>query len=657
MKRALRSKALTLCLLLAALVAAAGQQQDGRVARVQGEVPPNLKLMQDALAKRQNIQLAPGKLKDSNDAAIQLLTSLITRTKGLTALIDAGVTPDQPPLIEAEWIDIKTKMAAAGLTAQETGPTQIANQALAAGTAGSTTATQPTQPAQANALTTTAAAGTPGPMAAPLAKLPTIQTAYQIGVSRLKKGNGFQGGCTIGSHGITSDAPVWDVTITLLLQPADGFTRYGPFVQANDSGVILVSLISVQPNALPLLVSGRRAYIGSVEQDALAPKFHFSSLSLNEVTDLLQSLKSSDAKIRAAFDDAGPKITIYQVLTPTGTGQSPGTIFTSVEDTLLGNNVVNHENVAQALLANAGKATQITQGNMTVQINPPTTVNYSAPKLAGDTPDQLEKLASALANMGATGTVTSKPAASPSGKATSETTSQAADKPFVIENDCFQISFTPGLQNGSVVPAASFRGRISYLPDTVPLAFKLSALGDISNNQNTPRRISGASDLTYLSKPFWRGWYATFGATGNYSFSQISNVGVSEWRTGGKFELQTPVQPFLPVRSGNDQKPTFTVLGGAVGGSPQKQTTYIVRGDFVYSLQPSAKFFIDLQGSTGHSNDGHFNGRNDFSFGSFTGRYAVYNDWDFIAKYQCGRLDPTYIKSCGWQTGFGMRTK
>src|ERR1700746_2670714 len=176
-------------------MAAAGQQQDARVTRVQTEIPVNLKMMQDALAKRQNIQLAPGKLKDSNDSAMQLLTSLITRTNGLTALINAGVTPDQPPLIEAEWIDIKTKMAAAGLTAQETGPTQIPNQGSptgpTSGAGGSTSGAQPSQTASTSALTSTAAAGTPG-ATSPIAQLPPISFAYEIGVSELPKGEGFQ---------------------------------------------------------------------------------------------------------------------------------------------------------------------------------------------------------------------------------------------------------------------------------------------------------------------------------------------------------------------------------------------------------------------------------------------------------------------------------
>jgi hypothetical protein len=148
------------------------------------------------------------------------------------------------------------------------------------------------------------------------------------------------------------------------------------------------------------------------------------------------------------------------------------------------------------------------------------------------------------------------------------------------------------------------------------------------------------------------------GATGESSYEQLAGIGVTEWRGGGKFELQTPVQKFFPVRGGNDQKPTLTIEAGGIGGStPNTNTNFVVRGDFVYTLQPDAKMFLDFRAAAGHSQDGRFAGRNDFSFGGITGRYTLYKDWDFIAKYQCGRQDPLYVKSCGWQTGFGIKTK
>jgi hypothetical protein len=186
----------------------------------------------------------------------------------------------------------------------------------------------------------------------------------------------------------------------------------------------------------------------------------------------------------------------------------------------------------------------------------------------------------------------------------------------------------------------------------------LSAEGETASDPAKPRRVAGNGDFTYLSKPFLGGWYVTLGATGDSSYAQMAGIGVTEWRGGGKFELQTPTQKFFPARGGNDQKPTLTIEAGGVGGSiPNTSTNFIVRGDFVYTLQPDAKIFLDFRAAAAHSQDGRFAGRNDFSFGGFTGRYTIYNDWDFIAKYECGRKDPLYVKSCGWQTGFGIKTK
>ncbi len=476
--------------------------------------------------------------------------------------------------------------------------------------------------------------------------------AYQIGVS-LIRGKGFQGGCTIGSGAITSDAAIWDVTVTLVAKQMPAFQTAGPFAQTNGKGLLVVPLITMDQNT-QLLLSGRKAYIGRAEQNVLAPKFHFRNLSLNEVTDLLQSLKANQTRVETAFGGAAPKITVYQILAPVSAGAFVSSYFNAVEERLLDNTEVNSTNLAGKLNANAGKDLVVTVdgANTKVHIAPLITLTFSPPQLVGDSVDELTKFASDLANLGTSGHLDfTKPKGS-------QLTATPADKPFVIENECFQISFTPGLQNGGVAPAGSFRGRISYVPDKIPLTLKLSASGEGSNDRTKPNRIAGSGDFTYLARPFAHGWYATVGATGDYSYSQLAGVGMNEWRGGGKFELQTPVQNFFPVRSGSDQKPTLTIETGGIGGSTfHTKTSFVVRGDFIYSLQPSAKLFLDLQAAAGHSDDTRFNGRRDFSFGSFGGRFAIYNDWDFIAKYECGRKDPVYVKSCGWQTGFGLKTK
>ena len=677
MKRAGQWRAGLWALLTAILSALAvpmvlgGQALDVRVVRVQVEIPPNLSLIQQALQRRGNLHLPPGQLQASNTAVIQKLTTLIERTKALQELIAAGPTPGEFALIDREWRDIKSEMVENGVTPQE----------QAGGTAGQ----QPTAPASglpaspnqpgvsgsspSSPTPTPTPAGTAGTsqttFASPVADLSSMSFTYELGVSPKFNLNGsrFQGGCTFGSGAITSDAAVWDVVVTLVPREMteQGFHTIADFFQTNDKGVVLMPLIRMHEDT-QLLVTGRKAYIGRAVQNLIAPKFHFRQLSLNEVTDLLQALKGNDAKIKAAFGAAMPQITVVQIRLQEK-ANAAATLL-SVENTLLGSpDLITPENLMNQLIAHGGSDLDITLRHgaaAKVHIERPITVTYSAPELTGDTADELTRFASALANLGMkTDSINlAKPAGDRLKKEDGTPSIELTGKALVIENECLQLSFTPGVQDGGISPSANFRGRISYLPENLPLTLKLSAEGESSSDPNKPRRVAGAGDFTYVSKPFWGGWYATAGATGDSSYSQLGGIGITEWRGGGKFELQTPVQKFFPVRSGNDQKPTLTVETGGIGGNaPNTKTTFVVRGDFVYTLQPSAKIFLDFRAAAGHSPDARFNHRNDFSYGFFAGRFAIYNDWDFIARYECGRKDPLYLKSCGWQTGFGFKTK
>jgi hypothetical protein len=651
-------------------VASAGQAPEG-IARIQAELPANLKLMQNALHKREAAHLAPGPLKDSNTAVVQLLSELIDRSRALQDLISAGVTANEAPLIVEEWKQIKSKMQEAGLREQPA-PNAPAvaetTQPSAAPAAVPASEPQPAANATPAAPASTAPPGqatNPSGLASPVSDLAKMTFTYDLGVSPIFNTNGarYQGGCTIGSGAITSDAGVWDVVITLLAKEMKDFKQIsGGFAQTNGQGVVIVPLITMDQNT-QLLVSGRKAYIGRAEQNIIAPKFHFRNLSLNEVTDLLQSLKANDVKIKAAFGTAAPKITLYQILLPSGANAAA--TLNAIEGQLLSTpDLITHENLVKQLSARAGTDLEVTPRNgspITVHIEQPISVTYSAPQLTGDTVEDLKKFVTNLANLGTHGDLNlAKDAKDPQRltKADGTPGGEQTGQPLIIENECFQLTFAPGIQNGGISPAANFKARISYIPETVPFTLKFSAAGEAASDVTKPRRVAGSGDLTYLSKPFWGGWYATFGATGDSSYAQLAGIGVTEWRGGGKVELQTPVQRFFPVRSGNDQKPTLTVEAGGIGGStPNTPTTFLVRGDFVYTLQPEAKIFLDFHASAAHANDARFAGRNDFSFGSFTGRYTIYNDWDFIANYQCGRQDPLYLKSCGWQMGFGVKPK
>lgn len=648
-------------------------QGSSPLADVQKAVPGNLKLMQDALQKRQAAQLPPGPLNDSNAAVVQTLRELVQRTTALQSLLAAGPTSNEVSLIVDEWGKIKARMPDVGLTPREQAGMAAANNSGKpsppgkSGTNGSSVSPAGTTTARNGAVAATQSSSA-APAAQPAATdtpvdLTKLTFSYVLGVSPKfqPNGQGFQGGCTIGSNGITSDAAVWDVVITLVASQMQGL-RNMEDLALTDEKTLIVPLITMDPNA-ELLVRGRRAYIGRSEQNIINPKFHFRQLSLNEVTDLLQSLKANDAKIQAGFGAAMPTMSVYQITVPDG--EDPDSLLFSLEGKLLNTTGISHENLVNQLKANEGKDLDLgTAANPSIiHIPAALTIPFSPPQLSGDTADELGQFAARLANIGAKANIDLTKA---KGKRITHQDAQGKEaagadstgKPLIIENECFQLSFVPGIQNGGISPAANFRGRISYLPEHLPLTLKLSAEGEAASDTTKPRRVSGSGDVTYLSAPFFGGWYATFGASGDASYAQMAGIGVTEWRGGGKFELQTPTQRFFPVRGGNDQKPTFTIEAGGVGGStPNTNTNFIVRGDFVYTLQPSAKIFLDFRAAAAHSEDRRFAGRNDFSFGGFTGRYTIYNDWDFIAKYECGRKDPLYVKSCGWQTGFGLKTK
>jgi hypothetical protein len=374
--------------------------------QVQEELAGNLKLMQDALQKRQAAQLPPGPLKDSNTAVVQLLTNLMQQTTALQDLIAAGPTPNEASLIVAEWKKIKAKMPDAGLTAQEQGATAASKPTppVNSGTVGLTAP---------NAVTPTrgqgAAAVKASPSAAPTAQpkatssaadLSHMSFSYVLGVSPKfqSNGQGFQGGCTIGSNAITSDAAIWDVVITLVAQQMQGLRNIEDLA-LTDEKTLIVPLITIDQNT-EFLVSGRRTYIGRSEQNILNPKFHFRNLSLNEVTDLLQSLKANNAKIQAAFGTATPTMSVYQIILPAGA--DPDSVLFFLEGKLLNTTGISHDNLVKQLKADEGKDLNIGTEDKPQMIHIPAalTVAYSAPQLSGDSGDVVANFATRLANLG-----------------------------------------------------------------------------------------------------------------------------------------------------------------------------------------------------------------------------------------------------------------
>ncbi|MGI9102213.1 MAG: hypothetical protein ACR2IF_07185 [Terriglobales bacterium] len=652
--------------------------QSDDVASIKRELPSVAVPVKEALAKRSAVKIPEGPLKEANSRTVAALNALLDRISAVQAICDAGPTKEEEPVLAEEWRKVKELLPGLGLgqpvigsagraaAPDATSPATLGGAAkIGKNTNANASAAEPSTPpvpSDSNS-GSQAAAGVAPAFASPLRNLESMEFTYHIGVSVQfnQSGGLFQGGCTFGSGALTSDAAVWDVVVTLLSKKLSGMDPVGYFSRTNNQGVILVPLISMDLQTR-FLVRGRKAYIGQAVQNVLAPKFHFRNLSLNEVTDLLEALKSNEVIIQNTFAGATPRMTVYQILVRTGTKKPAASILNALEEQLLGSNpdLITAENLSKALAAQAGKDVDLSPGGtaITVHVQPGISVPFSPPTLAGQTADEVSAFARRLANLGEHGDLNL--ANEPGKRLTSSSGAgaEAAPKPFVVENECFQLSFTPGVQNGGLNPAANFRGRISYVPEHSAFSLKLAAEGEAAQSDSQPRRIAGQGDVTYLAKPFAGGWYATFGAIGNYSYSQVMMARVDEWRAGGMIELQAPVQHFFPARGGNDQKPTLTIEGGAIGGTNAQSTAgSLMRGDFVYTLQPGQRMFLDFKANGGHASDHRFGGRQDFSFGSIVGRFAIYGDWDFILKYECGRKDPQYLKECGWQTGFGMRTK
>jgi hypothetical protein len=113
------------------------------------------------------------------------------------------------------------------------------------------------------------------------------------------------------------------------------------------------------------------------------------------------------------------------------------------------------------------------------------------------------------------------------------------------------------------------------------------------------------------------------------------------------------------ARGGSLARPLLSVEGGAAGGNrllgggllPVSKTEFVSKGTFQYSVRATDRATIDLSGAAGASASEFFNGRKYFSNVRLQARFNLTKDFDFLARYDCGRRSPDYVKFCGWQTG------
>ena len=115
-------------------------------------------------------------------------------------------------------------------------------------------------------------------------------------------------------------------------------------------------------------------------------------------------------------------------------------------------------------------------------------------------------------------------------------------------------------------------------------------------------------------------------------------------------------------RPGALTRPILSIEGGAAGGNrlndaktaTVSKTNFVAKGNFMYSTRPTPRATIDLSGAVGASDAEAFGNRRYFSNVRLQARYNLSKDYDFLARYDCGRRSPDYIKFCGWQTGFTL---
>jgi len=709
-----------MALFVAPALIAADDTQEALLNEVKATKP----VLVNVLSKWKAVKVENPLTQKANDNVVSELDSLV---KATTALEQYESVPVVPPavlsLLWNDWRDLKKRMVAVGVqpievpqpVAQSQAPSGPNNAVAPASKPVSTKPEQPSSAAQpvtamqpnassqpsstasakAGAEPKPAEAGTP-PAAKPQPpQFPSpdisakdVQFIYTVDATPFQRIGSFQGGCTFGKGGVTADARLWTVLLSLDAHFPVGYTLDSGGLFVEKGGIAYVPLLVAKQDT-HLLLKGRIAYTGTLTQKTFQPLFKFEDRNMNEVTDLLQALRTQGSSVVEAFLRAEPQVFLYPIVPATGSGAEPGQVIFEVFDSFGYDPAKDPQSQLLAKLsASAGLVLTIshrhkgTTSNLAVKVLPPIAIPYQAPAANQEAFEKLPPLITAIANLGVGGKIAppktdNQPAGGPTDSATEGNPTKlnvefqrsdvnasgqidSTKAPHLeIGNSCFHISVVPGLNNGVVQPSGSFSGQIAYLPTKSIFSLTLNGEGEKPADLTLPMRLQFGGDLSVLTKPSSAGWQFTGGAVGSYALRSVSKGRLDEWQIGGRAELQTPLLTFFPARGGSNQKPTFTLDAVAAGGSGSTttNTNFLLQSAFTYTLQPTDKIFLDFNATGGWSNAHRFANRTDFWYVNFQGRYTVYGDWDFIALYQCGDQSPNYLHYCKWQTGFGMKTK
>lgn len=487
-------------------------------------------------------------------------------------------------------------------------------------------------------------------MLAQTAAIPSLHYGVDIAA---RTGTKFNAETGCNSQPFAHDAKIWSVVIKANFDQMAGFSSVDPNfpVYSDASNNLYVVVFDGAPGELSLSDKGTNLKV-VLHNVAGYVWLEVAQLTLAQVADTADAIRNNSGLVGNLLSQKGYTMKLYKVRATRGEKQLPPL---QAYLALTGDIDPAKEEGRSALQDRLDRLTKAE----TELLRPEGAVLASATLLDSRPAGMIQldqgsvdRLTKSVAQLASTGKGTSGDSANP--------------PIMVIDEPCVSFAVTPVVSGSSPSLASTFRLRYDiYSPDGRSF-FKLRANGDGDLGGSYFNRVEGAVDVGVNNKGAVN---LAGGATGGYAFTRVNGQVVDEWTAAGKFQAHLPAL-FFAVRPGSLTRPILNVEGGASGGHHldttaaagtaaaivRNKTAFVTKGSFLYTVRPSTRFSIDLQAAAGASDSEFFGNRHSFSNIRIEARFNVTKDYDFIARYDCGRRDPAYIKFCGWQTGLILVT-
>jgi hypothetical protein len=135
--------------------------------------------------------------------------------------------------------------------------------------------------------------------------------------------------------------------------------------------------------------------------------------------------------------------------------------------------------------------------------------------------------------------------------------------------------------------------------------------------------------------------------------AKASDPNNDQWAAVAKAQVSLPSLGLLP---GAATRPLLAIEAGAIGGHATPETAFTGQGHLRYTQRTSVRLSIDIVADAAFSPERSFGGRKNFAYVNAQFRYNLNRDWDYVARYECGRKAPTYDRFCGWLSGIALVT-